>query len=219
MPDVDALTLRNKILGVLIRGARLKSGRTLEECAAAVGIKPGLLAAYEEGRKEVSLPEVELLAYFLDKPVTSFWGDGEAVIEPEPAPPPERVVALRQRIIGILLRQARRKARKQLQDLAAMLGCSSRMVGKYERGERPIPLAHLELLSEHLGVPMSYFLDEGIGTLGERELDDRLYDQFRRLPDELRSFVVQPINESYLRVAHRLAEMPAGELRSIAEGI
>lgn len=219
MAKVDALVVRSKIVGVLMQGARLKSGRTKKECAQALGVPISQITAYEEGRKDVSLPELELLAYFLGVPVVYFWGEGDEVVEPLKLPSPEQLVALRQRIIAVLLHEARVKAGKTLKDLAAVLGCSAGLLGRYERGERPIPLVRLELLSEHLGVPMTYFLDEGIGTLGERELDDRLYQQFQALPAEVRQFVVQPINMAYLRLAMRLADMSASELRGIAEGI
>ncbi len=219
MPEVDAVILRRKILGVLLQGARQKSGRTKQECAAVLGVRPSLITAYEEGRRNISLPELELLAYFLDTPLASFWSEGEVLVVPEPTPPPERLVALRQRIIALLLREARTKAKKSAQDLAAILGCSPRVVKAYERGQRAIPVAHLELLCEHLGVPIAYFLDEGVGAVGERELNDRLFEQFSVIPGELKQFVVQPINEMYLRVAMRLAEKPATELRGIAESI
>jgi transcriptional regulator with XRE-family HTH domain len=219
MPEVDALSLRRKILGVLLQGARLKSGRTKKECAEALGVTPGMIAAYEAGRKDISLPELEILAFFLDVPLANFWNDGDSVIEPAATPPSDQLVALRQRIVAVLLHEARVKAGKSLQDLAAVLGCSSRTVGQYERGQRSIPLVRLELLSEHLGVPMSYFLDEGIGAIGEHELNDRLYEQFRALPEDVRQFAVQPINVTSLRVAMRLAEMSASELRGIAEGL
>jgi transcriptional regulator with XRE-family HTH domain len=219
MSEVDALVLRRKILGVLLQGARMKSGRTKQECANVLGAQPSLITAYEEGRKDISLPELELLAYFLGVPLVQFWGNGEVVIEPASSPPPDQLIALRQRIIAVLLREARTRAGKTLKDIAAVLGCSARRVGEYERGERSIPLTHLEVMSEHLGASMSYFLDEGIGTVGERELNDRLYESFLTMPEDMRKFVVQPINEIYLRVAMRLAEMPASQLRGIAEGL
>ncbi len=219
MPDVDVLVVRRKILGVLLQGARTKSGRTKQECADVLGVQPSLITAYEEGRKDISLPELELLAYFLNTPLAQFWGDGDAVVEQEASPPPEQLVALRQRIIAVLLREARAKSGKTLKDMAAVLGCSARRVAEFERGDRPIPFPQLEVMSEHLGVPMAYFLDEGIGMVGERELNDRLYELFLTMPEDVREFVVQPINETYLRVAMRLAEMPASQLRGIAEGL
>ncbi len=58
-----------------------------------------------------------------------------------------------------------------------------------------------------------------MGTVGERELNDRLFEQFLDLPEDVRAFIVQPVNVTYLRVAMRLAEMSASQLRGIAEGI
>jgi transcriptional regulator with XRE-family HTH domain len=219
MPEVSVLSLQNKIIGALLQGARLKRGRTQKECADALGVSPAIIAAYEEGRRAISLPEVELLAYFLHVPLMQFFSDGDQLVEPDPMPPPQQLVALRQRIIAVQLQEARAKAGKSLNDLATVLGCSSRVVSKYEKGEQPIPLAHLELLADHLGVPMTHFLDEGIGTVGEREMNDRLYEQFRELPDEVQQFVTQPVNRLYLQVAMRLASMPTAQLRGIAEGI
>lgn len=219
MPEVDAVTLRRKILGVLLQGARLKSGRTRQECAEALGVSPAAIAAYEEGRKDISLPELELLAYFMDVPLAYFWSSSESALETPPLPQPEQMIALRQRIIAVLLQQARARAGRSLKDMATVLGCSARRIGEYERGLRPIPLAHLELLAEHLGVPMSYFLDEGIGVIGEQQLNDRLFEQFKALPDDIKQFVVQPVHAMYLQVAKRLSEMPASEIRGIAEGL
>ena len=58
-----------------------------------------------------------------------------------------------------------------------------------------------------------------MGTVGERELQDRHYEAFKSLPEEMRAFVAQPVNAMYLRVAMHLAEMPAENIRRIAEGL
>jgi transcriptional regulator with XRE-family HTH domain len=204
---------------VLIQGARQKTGRTRQECARALGTTVPTIIAYEEGRKDVSLPELELLAYFLDVPLSQFWGGAGDVLEAPEAPPPPQLLALRQRIIALLLREAQSKSSKSQQDLATILGCSPRTISQYMQGQRAIPVVHLELLSEHLGLPLSYFLDEGIGIVGERELNERLFEQFKALPEDVRQFVVEPANEMYIRVGMRLSEKPASELRQIAEGI
>lgn len=220
MPTTDAFTIRRKIIGVLLQGARLKAGRTKKECADVLGITPGTLSAYEEGRRDISLPELELLAYFLHAPVQSFLeGEDESLVAKDTPPPAPQVMTLRNRIIGALLRDVREQKAKTHKDLAQVVGCTSHRITQYERGQRPISLMQLETLAEYLGVPISYFLDEGVGTIGERELQDREYEAFRMLPEDVRAFAVQPINVTYLRVAMRLAEMPAGTIRHIAEGL
>ncbi len=219
MPTTDTFAIRRKIIGVLLQGARLKAGRTKKECADAIGVTPSTLTAYEEGRRDISLPEMELLAYFLHAPVDSFLeGEDESLVRPE-TPPNEQVLALRHRIVGALLREAREQKNKSQKELAQVAGCSPRQISLYESGQRPIPLAELEAFAEELDLPFSHFLDEGVGVVGERELQDRQYGEFRSLPDDVRAFVVEPVNIAYLRVAMHLAQMPADTIRKVAEGL
>jgi hypothetical protein len=55
--------------------------------------------------------------------------------------------------------------------------------------------------------------------VGEWESARRLFEHFKTLSPELRAFVVNPVNEPYLRLAQRLSQMPAEQLRSIAAGL
>ena len=68
------IIIREKKLGLLIRDARMAERRSITECADAIGVKPGLFRAYEEGRRSPSLPELETLVYYLKLPITHFWG-------------------------------------------------------------------------------------------------------------------------------------------------
>ena len=68
------IIIREKKLGLLIRDARMAERRSIKECADAIGVKPGLFRAYEEGRRSPSLPELETLVYYLKLPITHFWG-------------------------------------------------------------------------------------------------------------------------------------------------
>ena len=218
MPTTDTSAIRRKIIGVLLQGARLKAGRAKKECADVIGVTPGILSAYEEGRRGISLPELELLAYFLHVPIDSFLEGDESLVRPE-TPPGMQVMALRNRIVGALLREAREQKSKSQKELAQVVGCSPRLVSQYESGQHPIPLTELEAFADELGLPLSHFVDEGVGSIGERELQDRQYDEFRSLPEDVRAFVVEPVNIAYLRVAMHLAQMPAGTIRRIAEGL
>ena len=219
MPTTDVFAIRRKIIGVLLQGARLRAGRTKKECAGVIGVSPAILTAYEEARRDISLSELELLAYFLHAPVRSFLeGDDESLVAVQVSPNVQ-VMVLRNRIIGALLREAREQKGKSQKELAQAAECSPRRIAQYERGETPIPLVKLEAMAEYLGVPASHFLDEGVGTVGERELQDRQSELLQSLPEDMRAFVSQPINVPYLRVAMHLADMPAGTIRRLAEGL
>lgn len=213
--STEAMMLRNRIIGVLVREAREQAKKNKKECAQALGISTAALNAYEEGRRALSLPELEVLAYLLDVPVRMFW-DNEVRLAEEKAPPLEEVLELRQRVVGGLLRQARVKKGLTQKDLAKLLHCSPRRIASYEFGEKPIPLVELEAMAAELEMPLEHFMGDWIGST-EKKLED--YQVFQELPKELREFVGAPINRSYLELAMRLAEMPAGALRGIAEGL
>jgi transcriptional regulator with XRE-family HTH domain len=219
MNSEERMVLRDRAIGVLLRDARTRAEKSKRECAAALGVSTGTISAYEEGRRSISLPEMEVLAYFLDVPVAHFWDPEGRLLAEEGLPPLQSVMELRHRIVGALLRQARLEADKSQKELAESLGCPSRRISTYEYGERPIPLRDLEVLAQVLDCPLAYFLDEQSGPVGEWEREQELYRRFRELPDDLCEFIVRPINRSYLELALKLAEMPAGALRDIAEGL
>ena len=136
----EKLALRNRIIGLLLRDARERAEKTKRECAVALGVSTGTITAYEEGRKAISLPEIEVLAYVLDTPVSHFW-EHDPDFEAEEEPPPlQEVLALRHRIVGALLRQARLEADVSQKELAEVLGCSGSTISSYEFGKRPISL-------------------------------------------------------------------------------
>ena len=80
-------------------------------------------------------------------------------------------------------------------------------------------MVHPLLLARELNLPLEYFLDSQEGSVGEWQREQDMWRRFRELPQEVQEFVVQPINIRYLEVAMRLAEMPVGGLRGIAEGL
>ncbi len=216
----EKLALKNRITGILLRDARERAGRTKRECAAVLGVPTSTITAYEEGRKPISLPELEVLAYYLKVPVSRFWEPAPDLGEEEQEEPlpVQDVLSLRHRIVGALLRQARLEAGLSQKELAAEVGCSSRRLSDYEYGERPIPLAELEIMARRLGLPLEHFLDEE-GPIGEWHRQQRIWQRFLKLPPEIQEFVVRPANIKYLEIAAELERMSVDRLRAIAEGL
>lgn len=215
----ERLALRTRIIGLLLRNAREYAGKSKQECAEALGVSPDTVTAYEEGRKPISLPEVEVLAYLTGTPVSHFWDGNPTLIQEEKPPPLKEIIALRHRIVGALLRQARMERNISQKTLAELLHCSEKRISAYEYGEQPIPLAELEVLCQYLHLPLEHFLDTQEGTLGEWQRRQEAWHRFNQLPRQVQEFVTQPLNVKYIEVAMRLAEMPAGKLREIAEGL
>jgi len=220
MNTPSQITLRTKKLGVLIRDARQAARRTPEECAKAMGITKGVFRAYEEGRYAPSLPELELLAYYLRLPIDHFWGraslsDEQPVQEPLDVP---RLIELRQRMIGALLRQQRTNANLSIKTISEETGISGARLKAYELGERAIPLPELEALIMALTSRIENFFDQN-GPIGEWIADEKSVRQFLQMPKDLQAFVCQPVNRPYLDLARKLSDMSNEQLRSVAEGL
>jgi transcriptional regulator with XRE-family HTH domain len=220
MDNRSHMTIRTKKLGVLIRDARLAARRTSKECAEAMGISRALLLSYEEGRRAPSLPELEVLVYYLRLPLSHFWGR-QAISEDAPVTEPlnlPRLMAVRQRLIGALLRQERNQANMSLKDLATKSGVPAPRLKSYELGERPIPLPELEIILQALGSRVEEFFDKS-GPVGQWLAGQGLVQKFLDLPEEMKDFVAQPVNRPYLELAMKLSEMSKERLRSVAEGL
>ncbi len=220
MPQPKAWPIRQKIIGVLLRQARQDAGKSLKECGQVLNVSSSTISAIEHGERHVSLPELEMLAYYLQVPL-DYLLDPEAVPDsPEPQEVPgAELLLLRQRIIGTLLRQARTKLGLNQTQLAEQAGISARHLSQYEQGENPIPIVELEALSQVLGVPLSHFLDQEVGRIGEQQRREREWRQFADLPPEVRAFVLKPVNLNYIEMAMRLSDVPADGLRNIAASL
>lgn len=220
MDSKTQITIRTKKLGVLIRDARLAARRKPSECAQAIGVKNGIFRAYEDGRKAPSLPELEALVYFLDLPIDHFWGKET---RSDDTPPHEKLdlpklLAVRQRKIGALLRQERNNASISIRNLTQETGISGARIKAYELGERPIPLPELEVLLQALNGRVETFFDRS-GPVGQWLMNEEAIQNLLELPEELRQFISLPVNRPYLELAMKLSAMSRDKLRSVAEDI
>jgi len=216
----DVRTLRNKIIGVLLRDARLRAGKTLQDCAAVLDCSPGTITQFELGRKPLSLPQLEILAYFLDVPLSHFLSDeGLPAEEQQSLPSFADIMAARRRIIGVLLRQRRLEAGNSQKECAELLGCSTNRISQYEFGQRDVPIPELEALANFLSIPLERFFDKTAATLTRHWQAKQEVERFMQLPPELRKFVTEPTNVLYLQVAMRLSDASAETLRRIAESL
>jgi len=214
------ITIRSKKLGVLIRDARMAARRGIKECSDAIGVKAGIFRAYEEGRKAPSLPELETLVYYLDLPIDQFWSKEVKSNNPLPIENLDlpKLLAVRQRKIGALLRQERMNASISIRNLALETGISGARIKAYELGERPIPLPELEILVSLLGGRIESFFDR-TGPIGQWMVNEEAIQHFLELPEELRQFVALPVNRPYLELAMKLSSMSRDKLRSVAEDL
>jgi transcriptional regulator with XRE-family HTH domain len=211
--------IRAKKLGLLIRDARVKSGKSIDECSKAMGLSVDELTAIELGERPATLPELEILAYFLEIPLEHFWGSEILKTEQsEKVFDPAEIKQIRQSAIGALVRKARIEAVLSEEELANQAGIAVTSLLSYEQGEVPIPLPDLEIITQVLNNKMANFEDE-TSLVGSWFAEQRYMHEFLTLPKELQEFIGKPVNRPYLDLAIKLSELKVERLRALAEGL
>jgi transcriptional regulator with XRE-family HTH domain len=216
MSNPQAESLRGKILGAMLREVRMTAGRTLRETAEAIGVTPGALTAYEDGRKAISLPELELLAYFLNAPLRQFWSESAGRRKLRLDANPSALIALRQRLIAAQLRMHREASGKTVRQVADQAGLTVARLRSYEEGDRPIPLPELEAVLGVIDRSVEDYLDHE-GPVADWDTLQQALETLLSLPPEMREFLASPASVPYLRMGQRLSTMPIDQLRNVAE--
>jgi len=216
----EEILTRNKIIGVLLRSARLRAEVSAQECAQTLAVAPETYERVEEGEEGLSLPELETIAHRLHVPLGALLGEKELPAEQEARSMPyEAVMQVRAKIIGVILRQAREESGRSLDEVATTLGYPSEYLARVELGEERTTLVELSTLAQVLGVPFERFIADDVIPLTAQERQQRDLERLAHLPAHLRDFVLQPINQPYLQIARNLSQMPADTLRQIASGL
>jgi transcriptional regulator with XRE-family HTH domain len=211
--------IRAKKLGVLIRDARMQSGKSLDECAQAMGIPTDEFTAMEFGERPPTLPELELFAYTLGIPLDHFWGrelvkrgEGDKSVDPV------EITKIRQAAIGELIQKGRNTAGLSIDELAENAGITPVNLQAYEAGDLPIPLTELESLTKVLNESILSFEDQQ-GPVGSWFNEQKYTREFHQLPRDLQEFVSKPVNRPYIELAIRLSELKVEKLRALGEGL
>jgi transcriptional regulator with XRE-family HTH domain len=220
MSQDQAIRLRSKIIGVLLRDARLAAGKSMKEVGQIIGLSGSTVSAIERGANAPSLPELELLAFYLSIPMAHFWEQEIVSQEPHPTEKMETgsLLALRHRTIAAMLRQARMEKNLSQKELSQRTGISSSRIRRYESGETPVPMPELEVLAATVGYSLEDFGDAN-GPVGEWIVRQRAEKQFDELPRSLKEFISNSENLPYLELAQRLSSVSVEKLRALADGL
>ena len=215
-----AAVIRSKKLGILIQSARSSAGKPIEECAATLNISSEQMESFEGGEVSPSLPELEALAFYLKVPLDYFWGREviDAIQKDPQVFEKDRLMRLRNRVIGASLRKARLEAGMTSLELANTVSIDEEQLNQYELGAESIPLPELELLANNVNSTIRDFQDSR-GPIGTWIRQQRVMQHFDDLSPELQDFISKPINRPYLEISQRLSEMSVEKLRVVAEGL
>ncbi|MCU0476655.1 MAG: transcriptional regulator [Anaerolineae bacterium] len=212
----ESIRLRAKMLGVLMRDARLNAQRSAEDVARYLRIDAETVELWELGEAVPGLPHLELLAYFLDVPVSHFWGVRtlESARSGRQSAQTEFMI-LRNRMIGALMRQAREERGLSLSQVAERAGLDPAALNQYELGEWGMPMHELSVVASVLERNLSYFL-ETASQIGDLLATRESWKHFNELPDDLRAFAANPQNIGFIEIALAFSRMPSDKLKSIA---
>lgn len=212
----ESFRLRGKMLGVLLRDARVDSQRSTEDVARYLRVDDDTIEAWELGDDVPSLPQLELLAYFFDVPVSHFWG--VKTFEAERggrSSAQDEFVTLRNRMIGALIRQTREERNLNLHQLAERAHLDPAVLNQYELGEWSIPLHELSVVSSALEKNLSFFL-ETVSQIGGLLATRESWKHFNELPDDLRAFAANPQNIGFIEIALAFSRLSSEKLKRIA---
>ena len=128
------------------------------------------------------------------------------------------LVMLRQKMIGLKVFELREKAGMTRAQVAEKTAMTAEKIEQIEQGNVDISVSELEFLVRAVqGVLDDLVEDRGpVGNWLQAQKD---FEAFAKMPSDLRSFVLKPINRSYIELAVKLSQMQVDQLRSIAEGI
>jgi transcriptional regulator with XRE-family HTH domain len=215
------INIRNRIIGILVKRARLQAGKSQQECAEALKCSPFMFSQYEQGLRGLALPQLEVLAYMLDVPLDSLWNeDYTQPEEEEPAAlPVDQLMLIRRKELAIRFRQCRQVAGMTQAGMGQLLGRSAYIISQYEHGRRDIPLAEMEVMLEQCHGSITDFLDTDTIPLGQADQARQTLMMLNELPPDVREFVLKPTNGLYLRIAILLSTLKADSLRQIAENL
>jgi transcriptional regulator with XRE-family HTH domain len=215
----ESYRIRGKILGILIRDARIASARTLEDCARLLNLEPVTIELWELGEEVPDLAQLELLSYYLNVPISHFLGDTTLNQDPtEKRQSQDQYLTLRHRMIGALLHQAREEVKLSLDDISSATAISIETLEAYESGDKPIPMSELFVLASLVKKNMDYFIETS-GYIGELLRIREEWKRFTGLDEDVRQFAANPLNFGFIKIAMMFAQLPTEQLRKAAEGM
>jgi transcriptional regulator with XRE-family HTH domain len=151
-----------KIVERIKKIRRLKN-RSLHDCAKVLNIPKERYHLFEEGNGVLSLPELELLAIFLEVSMQSFFQDSDleldetALLSEEKMP---KYKNLRDKIIRTKLNREMENKGISVENLNDKTGISLQTLKSYQENGESIPFDHLTQITKHLGIPINSLLQD-----------------------------------------------------------
>lgn len=215
-----AINILSKKMGVLLKTARTQKGESKKTCGEIIGVSSRMISKYEGGEKSPSLPELEVLAYYLDVPLERFWEDiaPEDQDKMESLQNLEKIIEIRNLKIGALMRKFRQESKLSMKGVAEKIGVTTYRLKSYEQGKFPVPVAELNAILRLYDRDLGDLVVDS-GPIAEWAHAKNASAAFIDLPTDLQDFILKPINRPYLDIAVKLSKMSVDQMRDVAEGL
>jgi len=188
--------------------AREACGKTIKECSLLLDIPVSRLNNYEKGKYIPSLPEIEALSFLFRIPITAFFkesGVKDHFITPESLQI-QRLVEIRQQIIGTRIHLAREKEKMSVKQLSKTTSIPTSRIKRYEEGTTSIAIDDLQKIVNALNLGLGDFFDHE-SPVGNWQNNQIINIAFEQLPQEIKEFIADSDNLQYLKVAHNLSNI------------
>lgn len=117
-----------------------------------------------------------------------------------------RSIAIRGRKLGILLRNARQAAQKDLEETANYLGISPSTLEAYEMGELSPSLPLLEALAEFYRVPLSHFWGNALLPTDQKSFSPQQVELIRQIRQSVIGVLLRKSRQEQGLTLEQLAE-------------
>ena len=213
-----AISILSKKMGVLLKVARTRRGESKKSCGDILGVSSRTISKFESGEKSPSLPELEVLAYYLDIPLEKFWEDTapDHLDRMKVLTNLEKRLELRNLKIGTTLRKFRQEAKLSMKEVADKLGITTYRLKSYEKGIFPVPVAELNALAHLYDHQLSDLVVDS-GPIADWTRSKQVENALGDLPVDLQDFILKPVNRPYLEIAIKLSKMSVDQMRDVAE--
>jgi transcriptional regulator with XRE-family HTH domain len=200
--------------------AREACGKTVKACSLLLDIPTSRLKNYETGKYVPSLPEIEALSFLYRIPILAFFQQDavENYLHSPESVQIQRLVEIRQLIIGTRIHLAREKAEMSMKQLSKTTSIPTSRIKRYEEGATPIALDDLQKIIDALNLNLDDFFDRE-SPLGNWQDTQSKNIAFEHLPKEIKEFIADPNNLRYIKIACNLSEIGIDTFSKLSDSL
>ena len=138
--------LFQKKLGIMIKNSRTVKNRSVDDCAKVLGIEPKVFEQFETGQQTPTLPQLEILAFYLDVPIqlyfTSQLQEQRQVFDDSEEL--QKFLTVRRKSIATRLKSQREQKELSIAEMIANTTLDEKQYREMEEGQQPISLTNLQ---------------------------------------------------------------------------